>query len=122
MTSVNEQSMEFNRRIKVNFDGGNLTTDAGLLLYKEFDEKIGLSNLVKTMVKLNDPVHHDQHYNDEVIMQKIYQQNRRAYQPIRSIYSFQTKQPLCVPKGIFNHTQKDSTASSLWVTLKTGNL
>lgn len=73
MTSVNDQTMEFNRRIKLNFDGGDLTTDAGLLLYKEFDEKIGLSHRVKTMVKLSDPVNHEQHPNDGVIMQKVYQ-------------------------------------------------
>jgi hypothetical protein len=42
MTSLNDQSMNSNRRIKVNFDGGNLTNDAGLLLYKEFNEKMGL--------------------------------------------------------------------------------
>ncbi|WP_181406475.1 transposase, partial [Terrilactibacillus laevilacticus] len=43
MKSVIEKSLNFNKRIKVNFDGGNLTSDSGLLLYKEFDEKIGLS-------------------------------------------------------------------------------
>ncbi|MDQ0219503.1 IS1380 family transposase [Peribacillus cavernae] len=73
MTSLNDQTMDFNRRIKVNFDGGDLTSDAGLLLYKEFDEKIGLSELIQSTVHLNDPVEHDVHTNDSVIMQKIYQ-------------------------------------------------
>jgi hypothetical protein len=31
MNSLNDQSLDFNRRIKVNFDGGDLTNDAGLL-------------------------------------------------------------------------------------------
>jgi hypothetical protein len=34
MKSVMERSLEFNKRIKVNFDGGNLTSASGLLLYK----------------------------------------------------------------------------------------
>jgi hypothetical protein len=61
MTSLNDQSLDFNRQIKVNFDGGDLTNDAGLLLYKEFDEKMGLSQLIQSMVVLNDPVQHDVH-------------------------------------------------------------
>lgn len=73
MTSLNEQSMNFNGRIKVNFNGGNLTNDSGLLLYKEFAEKVGLSELVQAKVVLKDPVNHDVHTNDSVIMQKIYQ-------------------------------------------------
>ena len=73
MTSLNEQSMDFNGSIKVNFNGGNLTNDSGLLLYKEFAEKIGLSQLIQSMVILKDPVNHDVHTNDSVIMQKIYQ-------------------------------------------------
>ena len=37
MDSLLEKSANFNRKIKINFDGGDLTSDAGLLLYKEFD-------------------------------------------------------------------------------------
>jgi hypothetical protein len=67
MTNLNDQSLDFNRRIKVNFDGEDLTNDAGLLLYKEFDEKMGLSQLIQSMVVLNDPVQHDVHTNESVI-------------------------------------------------------
>ena len=37
MKSAIEKSLNFNKMIKVNFDGGNLTSDSGLILYKEFD-------------------------------------------------------------------------------------
>lgn len=73
MTSVNELPLGFNKRIKINFDGGDLTSDAGLLLYKEFDAKIGLTELIQSSVTLNDPVKHFVHTNDSVIMQKVYQ-------------------------------------------------
>lgn len=66
MTSLNEQTMDFNGRIKLNFDGSNLANDDGLLLYKEFAKKIGLSQLIQSIVILKDPVNHDVHTNDSV--------------------------------------------------------
>ncbi|PYQ74417.1 MAG: IS1380 family transposase, partial [Acidobacteria bacterium] len=33
----------FQRKLLVDFGGGTLTTDAGLLLVREFDEQLGLS-------------------------------------------------------------------------------
>lgn len=65
--------MKFNKRIKVNFDGGELSGDAGLLLFKEFDEAIGLSRAIKDKVVINDGIIHRKHSNHDVIMQKIYQ-------------------------------------------------
>jgi len=37
-------------KIKINFNGGDLSSDAGLLLIKEFVAKIGFTKLIK-MVK-----------------------------------------------------------------------
>ena len=39
MSSLLEKSLNFNRNVKINFDGGNLTSDSGLLLYSEFDKQ-----------------------------------------------------------------------------------
>ena len=36
MSIVNTLSLKSNRQIKINFDGGDLYSDAGLLLIKEF--------------------------------------------------------------------------------------
>ena len=36
MSIVNILSLESNRKIKINFDGGDLSSDTGLLLIKEF--------------------------------------------------------------------------------------
>ena len=38
MSIVNTLSLESNRQIKINFDGGDLSSDAGLLLIKEFED------------------------------------------------------------------------------------
>lgn len=47
MNSLLEKSLNFNKKIKINFNGGNLTSDADVLLYKGFDEKIGFSKAIK---------------------------------------------------------------------------
>ncbi|MCF8011989.1 MAG: transposase [Clostridiales bacterium] len=73
MDSVQDYNMNFNSRTKVNFEGGNLTSDAGLLLYKEFDHKIGLSEAVKEMLVIHDPICHRNHSNSDVALQKLYQ-------------------------------------------------
>ena len=59
--------------MKVNFDGGDLTSDAGLLLYKEFDHKIGLSDTVRKLLVVHDSVLHRDHPNSDVVLQKLYQ-------------------------------------------------
>ena len=41
MDILNTFTLKSNRQIKINFDGGDLSSDAGLLLIKEFAAKIG---------------------------------------------------------------------------------
>lgn len=73
MNSVQEFTMDFNPRMRVNFAGGDLTSDAGLLLYKEFDHRIGLSDAVREQLVVHDPVLHRDHPNSDVVLQKVYQ-------------------------------------------------
>ena len=54
MNSLKDTALESNPYFKINFDGGNLSSDAGLLLIKEFAEKIGLVKLVYRLFKTND--------------------------------------------------------------------
>jgi len=42
-SSINDTVLESNKRLKLNFDGGELSSDAGLLLLKEFINKIMIS-------------------------------------------------------------------------------
>ena len=50
MSIVNTLSLESNRQIKINFDGGDLSSDAGLLLIKEFVSKPGIDETVSSFV------------------------------------------------------------------------
>ena len=57
---------------KINFNGGNLSSDAGLLLLHEFIEKLGVPLLFKQCFKTIDKARR-QHLDDQILLQKIYQ-------------------------------------------------
>lgn len=72
MSSLKELKLESNSKIKINFDGGDLSSDSGLLLIKEFAHKIGFHKQVKKLFKTKDEairVHKD----DENLLQLVYQ-------------------------------------------------
>ncbi len=72
MSIVNTLSLKSNRQIKINFNGGDLSSDAGLLLVKEFACRLGFVKLLKSLFKTNDTaVRH--HKDDENLWQVIYQ-------------------------------------------------
>ena len=73
MDSITTVSLESNTQIKINFDGGDLSSDAGLLLFKEFLYKIGATELVKCIFKTNDAAWFRIHKDDANLMQVIYQ-------------------------------------------------
>ena len=73
MNSLFQKQLNFNKKIKVNFDGGDLTSDGGLLLYKEFDEKIGFSDIIKKYLNVLDNAKFRIHSNVDIALQKIYQ-------------------------------------------------
>lgn len=54
MDNLNTVSLERNGQIKINFDGDDLSSDAGLFLFKEFLFKIGAIKLIQCMFKTND--------------------------------------------------------------------
>ena len=72
MDILNTLTLKSNRHIKINFDGGDLSSDAGLLLIKEFAAKIGFAKLIKKKSKTNDKSIRF-HKDDENLMQMIYQ-------------------------------------------------
>ena len=73
MNILNTVSLESNSKIKINFDGGDLSSDAGLLLFKEFLFKIGAVKLINRIFKTNDTAWFRIHKDDANLMQVIYQ-------------------------------------------------
>lgn len=73
MDILNTKSLESNRQIKINLDGGDLFSDASLFLIKEFACK-----LLKSIFKTNDSALVRHHKNDENL-QKVICQILSAY-------------------------------------------
>ena len=72
MNYFNTTSLESNRQIKINFDGGDLSSDAGLLLIKEFVSKLGIDRLFSRSFKTNDSALFRYHTDKENLLQMIY--------------------------------------------------
>ena len=65
MDILNTITLKSNRQIKINFNGGDLSSDAGLLLIKEFACKLGFVNILKKEIKTNDSASFRFHKDDE---------------------------------------------------------
>ena len=72
MSIVNTLTLESNRQIKINFDGGDLSSDAGLLLIKEFVSKLGIEQLLNRSFKTNDSAVFRYHTDRDNLLQTIY--------------------------------------------------
>ena len=72
MSIVNTLSLESNRQIKINFDGGDLSSDTGLLLIKEFVSKLDIDKLFSRSFKTNDSASFRYHTDKENLLQIIY--------------------------------------------------
>jgi len=72
MTYFNTLSLSSNRQIKINFDGGDLSSDSGLLLIKEFVSKIGIDKLIEKAFHTNDTASFRQHLDKHNLLQMIY--------------------------------------------------
>ena len=72
MSIVNTLALESNRQIKINFYGGVLSSDAGLLLIKEFISKLGIDTLLEKAFKTNDPALFRYHSDPKNLLQMIY--------------------------------------------------
>lgn len=73
MNSIYDISMDCNKKVKINFEGGDLSSDAGLLLIKEFAEKIGFTDLVKACFKTTDTASFRVHSDVDNFLQMVYQ-------------------------------------------------
>lgn len=73
MSILNTISLDCNKKIKINFNGGDLSSDSGLFLIKEFAAKVGLIKLVNKIFKTTDFATHRLHIDADNLMQLLYQ-------------------------------------------------
>ena len=73
MTSINDTILESNRNFRLNFDGGDLSSDAGLLLLNEFISKMGFDKTLGETFQTNDTAKWRWHTDGQNLMQMIFQ-------------------------------------------------
>ena len=73
MSSINGTALECNKNFRVSFDGGNLSSDGGLLLLKDFFHKLGVESLIEKFFHTTDPGHVRMHKDHENLLQMLFQ-------------------------------------------------
>lgn len=73
MAIVAGSALESNKNFRVNFGGGNLSSDGGLLLLKEFYHKFGVKDLLWKQFHTTDPASFRIHKDHENLLQMLYQ-------------------------------------------------
>src|SRR5215469_5392928 len=73
MQSINDTILESNRKFRLNFDGGDLSSDAGLLLLNEFIRKMGFDSTLRETFQTNDTASFRRHTDAQNLIQVIYQ-------------------------------------------------
>lgn len=73
MPSINDTTLESNKNFRLNFDGGDLSSDAGLLLLNEFICKMGFGRILGMMFQTYDTAKRRWHTDEQNLMQMILQ-------------------------------------------------
>ena len=73
MATLQEKRVNFNSKMTVSNTGGNLSTDAGLILVKEFMDSISFTKLAKQLLTFNEDRRYWIHDNISVLEQLLFQ-------------------------------------------------
>jgi hypothetical protein len=73
MATVHEKRANFNSKLVINHSGGNLSSDSGLILMKEFMDSIGFSELATKKLCFDDSWLYYQHTNESLLEQLLFQ-------------------------------------------------
>ena len=72
MATLHENTLKFNQKMTVTNTGGNLSTDAGLILVKEFFHSIGFEQLMEKELHFQDCRLSPTHSNGSILKQLIF--------------------------------------------------
>ena len=70
---IHQDQLHFNKKIKFNFKGGDLTSDAGFLLIQEFMHHVKFPELLKQHFHLETDQAIRTHTNHDLCLQPIFQ-------------------------------------------------
>ncbi|HLR69588.1 MAG TPA: transposase [Virgibacillus sp.] len=73
MATLPETTLDYNRKIKLTNDGGDLSSDTGSFLFREFEEKIGFFATLMKHLNINHTRQYYVHSNEQLLRQKFFQ-------------------------------------------------
>ena len=73
MSTLQQTSLQFNTKCQLSSTGGQLSSESGLVLVKEFMEKIQFDRLVRETVPFNDPRKYCTHEQAQLFQQLLFQ-------------------------------------------------
>ena len=63
----------FNPSIGINFQGANISSDTGILLLREIDERFGITSALEGILQDSRNVSHTRHSCTDLLRQRVYQ-------------------------------------------------
>lgn len=73
MVTLHENQLKINQNIRVSHTGGNLSTDSGLVLMKEFMDALQFTEIARQKVQITDNRAYFRHENQTILEQLIFQ-------------------------------------------------
>src|SRR5699024_10079283 len=73
MATLPETTLDYNRKIKLSNDGGDLYSDTRSFLFRECEEKIDFFSTLMKHIKINDTRKYYVYSNEQLLRQKLYQ-------------------------------------------------
>jgi hypothetical protein len=73
MKIIDEIQLKSNRKIKLNFDGGDLSSDTGLFLPSEFAARIGFEKVAAGIFSTGKAAANQLHGDGKILMQEVFQ-------------------------------------------------
>ena len=100
MSSITEMTMECKKNVRIDFTGGELSSDGGLLLLKAFADKIGLTKLVGQIFHTVDTAAFRIHTDSSNLMQTVFliiavtiqSRGKRSAESFHNIHNYATNE------------------------------
>lgn len=73
MDTFLKTTLSYNKKIKLSNNGRDSSSDTGVFLFREFDDKIGFTSTLVKHFPFDDSRKHYVHLNEQLLQQKIYQ-------------------------------------------------